>query len=75
MVDSHDFAGGAHFGSEEDVDAGEFDEWQDDFFGGDVGGLWVFGDAEFVEGLAGHDARGNLGEGQAGGFADEWDGA
>lgn len=73
--DTHDFAGGEHFGAEEGIDAGEFEEGEDGLLDGDVVGDDFVCKAELCEGFSGHDFRSEFGEGHADGFADEGDGS
>ena len=88
VVDAHDFPGAFHLGAEDDVHAGELAEWEDGFFdavmrGDDFfgeaevleGGELVFGDAHGSHAFDGHDLGGELGQGDADGFADEGGGA
>src|SRR5580704_15146596 len=81
--DAHDFAGGAHFGAENGVDAAEFVEGEDRGFHGEIVANGDFGDAVVMddgelhvrEAAADHEARGNFCERNAGGFADVRNGA
>ena len=72
---AHDFAGGFHFGAEDGVHAGEFDEGENGFLDAEVGRGDFLRDALFGQALPGHAAGGDFGQLHAGGFADEGHGA
>ncbi len=75
-VEADDFAGRAHFRSEQNVDAGEAGERENGFLDGDVlqvarvGFLAVSGNRR-IKLLAGHDAGSNLGDRRTDGFCNE----
>ena len=48
-IHTHDFACGAHFGAEYDIDAGELGEGEHDILDGGVTRVVLLGDIEFVE--------------------------
>ena len=72
---AHHFAGGAHFGAEDGVYAGEFDEGEHGFFNGIEIGNDFFFHALLLQGNARHAACADFGERHAGGFGDEGNGA
>ena len=74
-IDSHHLAGGPHFGAENDVDAWEFNEWEDGFFHRVVGRDHFFRETEFAESFPSHHFCRELGERNAGGLADKGRGA
>src|ERR1039457_2390293 len=79
--DAHDFSGGAHFGAENRVDAGKFRPGKDRRFHVEAAArvqfcasldvLWE----DLAQLAAGHEARGNLGQGYARSFGNEGHGA
>ena len=75
LVGSHHFAGGFHFRSEHDVDAGKASPREDGFFYAEAGWHGFFGEAEVDELFADHDLGGELGEGNADGLGNEGHGA
>ena len=75
LVGSHDFAGGFHFRSEDDVDAGEAAPGEDGFFYAEARGHGLFGKAEVDELFTNHDLGGEFGERDADGLGDERHGA
>src|SRR5690606_6053186 len=62
VAHAHDFAGGLHLWAKDGVDAREFGEREDRFLGAVE--VWndFLGETDFRQGLAGHDARGHLGQ-------------
>ncbi len=74
-IHAHDFAGAFHFGAEDDVRSGEFAEGEECCFGAVMPWDEFLGEAEFLQGLAGHDLGVELGQRDADGFADEGGGS
>src|SRR6218665_1815879 len=72
---AHHLAGGLHLGAEDGVYAGEFDEREHGLLDAEVGRRDLPGDALGGQRLAGHAARGHLGQRDARGLGDEGHGA
>ena len=75
FADPHHFARAAHFRPEHDVDAHELAERKHALFDRHVGGNRLGSDAEFPQGLAGHDLGGDLRHRHAGRLGHERHGA
>ena len=74
-IDPHDFAGGLHLRSENDVDPREAAEGKDGLLDAVVLRMDFGGEAKIGEFFAGHDLGGEFGKRDADGLGDEGDGA
>ena len=70
-INAHDLSGRFHLRAEYGIDAGKLDKGKHGLFYGKMGRFFFFCKTHLVQGLPDHDSCGQLGQGNADGFADK----